>query len=348
MTGTPADQRSDGADGPEPADGTPGAPQDQNIIDRVSDRIDHLQRRIPPLAVVHGVLKKYGEDRGGQLAMLLAYRGFFAVFPLLLALVNVLGLILQDNDELRENLIDSALSNVPIIGDEILKGAELGGSVPVIVGSVLVSLWAGLGLLEMLQEALNTVWGVPLFDRPNWFLRKARDLPGAVLIALCLVLSGSRSWIAGGAPDAVGSLLAVVLPFLAGALCYLGLHALLCARKVPFTAQLPGAGFVGLSWFALQSLGEWYVNRFVVQGSDRYGVFVVVFGILSWSYLLGLLYLYGNELSSVLWERSWPRSLTGRNLTEADQVAYARVSEREVRVRGTSIDVDVPQHPAQA
>jgi membrane protein len=338
MTGT----ATEGPTEEEPAGDLPK----QNIVDRVTDRIDDVQRRVPPLAVVHGVLKKYGEDRGGQLAMLLAYRGFFAVFPLLLAFVNVLGLLLQDNDELRNDLIDSALSNVPIVGDEIRKGAELGGSVPVIIGSVLVSLWAGLGLLEMLQEALNTVWGVPLFDRPNWFIRRARAIPGALLIAACLVLSGARPWLmsSSGLP---GTLAVFLLPFLAGALCYLGLHAAMCARKVPFVAQLPGAVFVGLSWFCLQALGEWYVNRFVVQSSDRYGIFVVVFGILSWSYLLGLLYLYGNELASVLYERRWPRSLTGRDLTDADRSAFARVSEREVRVRGTDITVDGPRDPAR-
>src|SRR5690606_11192545 len=112
---------------------------------------------------------------------------------------------------------------------------------------------------------------------------------------------------------------AFLLPFLAGSLCYLGLQWLLCQRKVPVRAQLPGAAFVGLAWFALQSLGEWYVDRYVVESSDTYGVFVIVFGLLSWSYLLGLLYLYGNELASVLHDRRWPRSSTGRHLTEADR-----------------------------
>ncbi|HYO18388.1 MAG TPA: YihY/virulence factor BrkB family protein [Dermatophilaceae bacterium] len=342
MTGTAATEPAT-----EPDPDTPDEEQARpNIIDRISDRLDEVQRRIAPVAVIHGVLKKYGEDRGGQLAMLLTYRGFFAVFPLLLAFVNVLGILLQDNDELRQDLIDSTLSNVPIIGDQILKGAAVSGSIPVVVGSVLVSIWAGLGLLEMLQEALNTAWGVPLYDRPPWIIRRLKALPAAVLMGACLLLSGSRTWLFSGLPDALGIIAGVLLPVVAGSLCYLGLHSILCHRKVPFTAQLPGALFVGLSWYLLQSLGEWYVNRFIVRSSDTYGVFVIVFGILSWSYLLASLYLYGNELSSVLYEKRWPRSLTGRNLTDADQSAFARVSEREVRVRGTDISIDVPRQPA--
>lgn len=322
------------------------APQ-PNLIDRTADRIDALQRSISPIAVIHGVVKKYGEDRCGQLAMMLSYRGFFSVFPLLLAFVSVVGIVLQDDPELRDELIDSTLAAVPVVGAEIQNGAgTTSGSMWVVIGSILLSIWAGLGLLEVLQEALNTVWGVPLFERPPWIVRRLRALPGAVLIGACLVLSGASVWLFGDSDlPWLQRVAGYLLPFLAGALCYLGLHWLLCVRKVPFTAQLPGAAFVGAAWLVLQLLGTWYIDRFVLQSSETYGVFVVVFGLLSWAYLLGMLYLYGNELSSVLWERRWPRSLTGRNLTDADRAAYARVVRREVRVEGVDLDVDVPRLP---
>ena len=41
--------------------------------------------------------------------------------------------------------------------------------------------------------------------------------------------------------------------------------------------------------------GTWYVERIVANSSDTYGVFVVVFGLLSWCLLLGMLFLYSNE-----------------------------------------------------
>lgn len=87
-------------------DGPRDAPDEPNLIDRTADRIDAFQRSVPPLAVVHAVLKKSGEDSSGQLAMMLSYRGFFAVFPLLLAFVNVVSLLLQNNPDLRDRLIN--------------------------------------------------------------------------------------------------------------------------------------------------------------------------------------------------------------------------------------------------
>ena len=239
-----ADREAD-AEGAADADGgDAGSAEDRpNLLDRTLDRVDSLQRRVPPVAVVHGVLKKYGEDRGGQLAMMLSYRGFFSLFPLLLAFVGVVGLLLDGNPELRDNLIDSTLSAVPVVGEEVAdNGASLQGSLVVVIGSLLVSLWSGLGLLEVLQEALNNVWGVPRFERPPWILRRLRALPGALLIGACLVLSGSSAWVFRD-PDLhrLQRIAGYLLPFVAGALCYLGLHALLCVRKVPFTAQLPAA-----------------------------------------------------------------------------------------------------------
>lgn len=323
------------------------APSTANLVDRTVDRVDAFHRRVPPLAVLFGVLKKYGDDRGGQLAILLAYRGFFSVFPLLLAFVNVVGLLLAGDPELREDLVDSTLASVPVVGAEIRRTAgSVGGSQLVIVLSVLVSIWAGLGLLEMLQEVLNTIWGVPVYRRPPWIIRRLRSLPGALLIGSCLVLSGASSWVFNDRDlSALQRWAGYLLAFLAGSLCYLGLHWLLCARKVPLGAQAPGAAFVGASWLVLQLVGTWFVDRFVVHSSETYGVFVVVFGLLSWSYLLGLLYIYGNELAVVLHEHRWPRSISGRNLTDADRTAQTDLLGREVRVEGVGLDVDVPRLP---
>lgn len=338
-----ASQDADARDGGVLEGGDPSP----NILDRTLDRIDSVQRRTPPVALVHGVIKKYGEDRGGQLAMMLSYRGFFSVFPLLLAFVGIVGIVLEGNPGLRDDLVDSTLAAVPVVGAEIADtSSSVQGSLVVVIGSVLVSLWAGLGLLEVIQEALNNVWGVPRFDRRPWILRRLRALPAAALIGACLVLTGSSAWIFGDRDLPVLQRGAgYLLPFAAGALCYLGLHAMLCVRKVPLAAQLPGAGATGVFWLALQLAGTWFVNRYVLQSSDTYGVFVIVFGLLSWAYLLGMLYLYANELSVVLLDRLWPRSLTGRNLTDADLASQAAVVSREVRLREMGLEVTVPRLP---
>src|SRR5438874_2544752 len=47
----------------------------------VLGRIDVFQQRRVPLAFAVGVFRKFGDDRAGRLAALIAYYGFFSLFP---------------------------------------------------------------------------------------------------------------------------------------------------------------------------------------------------------------------------------------------------------------------------
>ncbi|MGB3410405.1 MAG: YihY/virulence factor BrkB family protein [Microthrixaceae bacterium] len=316
-------------------------------IERVVDRVDGFQRRVPTVAVPFGIIKKFGEDRGGQLAMLIAYKGFFSIFPLLLAFVSILGIVLRNNESLRESIVDSTISSIPVLATDISAGTEnLSASWVVLAVSVAVSVWAGLGLLAMLGNALDTIWEVAVFDRPSWILRQLRCISGAVLVALCAVLSGAGRWIlSAGWPSATRVVAGVVFPLVAGAAAYLGLHQALCVRKVPFKSHIPGMVATALAWWGMLSLGGFYFDRVVSQSSDTYGVFAVVLGLLSWSYLLATLYLYSVTLAAVLADRRWPRSLSGRNLTDQDREAVEAMVQRGLRVRGTEFDLQVPRNP---
>ena len=79
-------------------------------IERFVRRIDSRQQRTPALAFPVVVVKKFGDDRAGGLAALLAYYGFVALFPLLLLLVTLLGLTLRGNASLQRRVLQSSRS----------------------------------------------------------------------------------------------------------------------------------------------------------------------------------------------------------------------------------------------
>jgi hypothetical protein len=60
---------------------------------RLLQAVDDFQQRHHWLAFPVAVVKKYGEDQAGQRAALLAYYGFFSLFPPLLVAVTVLSLL---------------------------------------------------------------------------------------------------------------------------------------------------------------------------------------------------------------------------------------------------------------
>ena len=64
-----------------------------NPIGRAIRRVDAVQQRHKVPAFVVGIARKYGDDNGGVLVSNLAYSGFVSLFPLLLVLVTLLGLV---------------------------------------------------------------------------------------------------------------------------------------------------------------------------------------------------------------------------------------------------------------
>src|SRR6266542_5843732 len=120
---------------------------------QIDESIDGYQQRRRWLAFPMAVVKKFGDDRAGNLAALIAYYGFFSLFPLLLVLVAVLGFILRGNATLQESIVNSALAQFPIIGDQIKTNVKaLSGSAGVALGiGTLVALWAGLGVTNAAQ-----------------------------------------------------------------------------------------------------------------------------------------------------------------------------------------------------
>src|ERR1700743_3677066 len=123
-------------------------------------RLDDVQQRVPALAFPLGVVKKFGEDEGGSMVSLIAYRAFFSLFPLLLLMTTILGYVLAGNEELREAVVTSSLSQLPLIGHQ-LKGGSLQGSGVALAIGIIGSVLAGLGVLLETEQTFNRCWGVP-------------------------------------------------------------------------------------------------------------------------------------------------------------------------------------------
>src|SRR5213080_5444549 len=95
-----------------------------NVVQRIVARVDAFQQRRRWTAFPYAVMKKFGDDQAGYLAALIAYYGFFSLFPLLLVFVSVLGLLLRGNPSLQQRIVDSALANFPVIGTQISRNVH--------------------------------------------------------------------------------------------------------------------------------------------------------------------------------------------------------------------------------
>src|SRR5438270_5582131 len=128
---------------------------------------DRFQQRHTGLAIPMAVVKKFGDDQGGNLAALVAYYAFVSLFPLLLVLVTILGFVLNGDPAAQKAVENSVLSQFPIIGKQIHTDA-LQGQVASLVIGLLISLLGGLGVTQASQNAFDRVWAVPFKDRHNF------------------------------------------------------------------------------------------------------------------------------------------------------------------------------------
>jgi YihY family inner membrane protein len=300
-------------------------------------RFDEFQRRSRLLSFPFAVVKHYGEDGAGGLAASMAYFGIFSLFPLLLVFVSVVGLVVRHDVELQQRLLDSAIAQFPVIGNEIRQnlGAIDGTGLSLGIG-IALSLWAGIGGVRATQSAFDTVWGVAIRDRPNALSSIVRSLGLLLTIGVTLLATALLAGFAGGSGSGT--------PFMLLGSALLNVLAIAAAYRVLTAANLTwgdvawGAAFAGIGWTILLAVGGWIVGRRVASSSDVYGGFAVVIGLLAWIYLGAQLVLIGLEVNVVRVARLWPRSLS-QHITERDARTLRRLARREERHRDEIVDV---------
>ena len=65
------------------------------------------------------MLYKFIDDQGNYLAAQITYYGVVSLFPLLLLLDTFLGYGLHDSEHFQRQVLDSALAQFPVIGDQV-------------------------------------------------------------------------------------------------------------------------------------------------------------------------------------------------------------------------------------
>lgn len=319
-------------------------------MDAVS-RVDEYQRQHRWLGLPLAVVYKFFDDQGSYLAALITYYGFVSLFPLLLLFTTLLGFALHGDHGLQQQVLHSALSQFPIIGDQIGKNVgSLHGSVVAVIVGVLGSLYGGLGAAQAAQNALNVAWAVPRNVRPNPLKARLRSLLLLLIIGGGILLTTVLSALTTGA-QAYGANLGIgfrvcaqVLAVVLNVFLFILAFRVLTAREVTIRQVRAGAVGAAIAWQLLQTLGTYYVSHVLRGASATYGLFGIVLGLLAWIYLGALVVIISAEVNVVRAERLWPRSLltpfTDKvRLTTADRRAYTAYAQAQQNKGFQHVDV---------
>jgi membrane protein len=315
------------------------------IVQRMLRRADDVQRAHPTMAFPFAVIKKFGDDRASQLAALIAYYGFFSLFPLLLVFATVAAFVLEGSPDLQQRLIDSILEQFPVIGTEIGKVieesvAQLTGSPLAMIVGIVGAIWTGTAVVAAAQRAMDDIWDVPRADRPGVLGRIVRAFLLLFVFAASIVLS---TFLAGTGTEGWGSVLLRGISLVGLVLMSVAVFAfafrVLTVASIAWRQVLPGALVGAIGWTALLLVGQWVVERQIARASAVYGIFATVIGLLAWIYLAAQLFLLAGEVNVVAARRLWPRSVASSPLAAQDREVLAGQAEEQRALPEERVDV---------
>ena len=229
-----------------------------NPVEKAIRKLDATQQRYTPTSFVFGVVKKYGDDNGGVLASNLAYSAFVSMFPLLLILMTILGLVASVNPSLRTQVLNAVAGQVPLIGKTLTDNVhqlQRSSVIGLIVGFIGL-IWGASGLAQAGLFTMEQVWNLPGPARPGFVQRLGRAvlfialLGGGVIVTTGL--ASLNTYVLKGF-WAVIPVELLTAAFNAG--MYLGAFRALTPKGVPTRQLLPGAITGGICWTVLQVLG---------------------------------------------------------------------------------------------
>ncbi|MEV6806764.1 YhjD/YihY/BrkB family envelope integrity protein [Streptomyces sp. NPDC051132] len=324
-------------------------------------RLDAYQRRHRWVGLPLAVVYKFYDDQALYLAALLTYYGFISLFPLLLILVAVLSAFLSDDPALRHRVLDSALSEFPVIGDQIgenIHSFHSNGAALAI--GIAGSLYGSLGVAQAAQYALNKIWAVPRHARPDPLQSRLKGLFFLLLLALglcaltLLSVAASATYVFGVRLRGGTWIAATAGSVLLNTGLLLLSYRLLTHRVLPLR-RLAGAGLgAACAWQALQWGGSYYVSHVLRGATATYGMFGIVLGLLAWLYAGALIFVMAAEVGAVRVMRLWPRSLltpfTDRvRLSPADRRAYQSYAATEAfkGFQKVQVHFEPPPEPPQ-
>lgn len=299
----------------------------------VAQAVDGFQRRHPVVGFPIAVLYKFFDDQGVYLAALITYYGFLSLFPLLLLLASILGFVLRDDPELRTRILDSTISQFPVIGTELRDPSGLQGSGVALVVGAIIALYGALGVANALQNAMNIAWAVPRNLRPNPIKARLRSLLILLTAGVAVLATTTVSVLAGtlgaegGVVSSPAAVLATIIAVGVNSLVFAVAFRVAAAARLGLLDVLPGAVLAAILWQLMQVFGTAYAAN-VIRGSTlTYGVFNLVLGLLAWTFLVALGVVLSVELNVVWAKRLYPRALLTPftdhvDLTPADRRAY--------------------------
>jgi membrane protein len=271
-----------------------------------------LKRILGPTAL-RRVVRQLLENNSLALAGQLAYLFILFLFPFLIFLLTLVGIMVNDPETILKDLARRMESFWPRETVELIRGyldrTAKSTSLATFVSSVLFTLGVGSAAAEAISNAANRFYGVQE-TRPFWKVRGVAILLifgfSLVIVALTfMVLSpqtGAYLQRAMGLPDVYlgfWTVLGWLITFLVVTLALDVLYYLAPNADIPFRWVTPGGFMAAILLLVANQIMRFFVAD-VFHYDQLYGQLGAGIVLLTWLYVIGLVVLVGIQMNAVL------------------------------------------------
>jgi len=262
--------------------------------------------------IARKTIREFSDDECTDLAAALTYYAVLALFPALLALVSLLGLVGQKGktEELINVLSDMGAGSVADTIREPLQQLSQTSTAGIgLVIGIAGALWSASGYVGAFGRAMNRVYEIKE-GRPFWKLRPLMiiiTLAAVILagvVAIGLVVSGPVARAIGDAFGLGETAVTVwgiikwpVLLFLAALVVAILYYATPNVKQPKFRWISIGAGIAIVTWVVASALFGLYVSQFS-NYNKTYGSLAGVIIFLLWLWITNLALLFGAEVDA--------------------------------------------------
>ncbi|HSD80434.1 MAG TPA: YihY/virulence factor BrkB family protein [Solirubrobacteraceae bacterium] len=301
-TGDQAEKRFEREDGRRPAERKPDDPTDVGARGW--------------WATIKRTVKEFKEDNITDWAAALTYYGVLSLFPALIALVSIVGLV-GDPQKVTDTLLEIVGSLGPSSATDTFRGpieqitTNRGGAGLALVLSLAAALWSASGYIGAFMRASNAIYEVDE-GRPFWKLRPLQIFVTLVMVMLTAIVTMSLI-VSGPVAKAVGDAIGlgdtavtvwnvakwpVLLVIVMGMLAVL-YHVSPNVRLPSIKWISPGSVFAVVIWIVASVLFAFYVANFGSY-NKTYGSLAGVIVFLLWLWITNIAILLGAEMNAEL------------------------------------------------
>jgi membrane protein len=264
-----------------------------------------------PGSTLKRTVKEFSDDNLTHWAAALTYYGVLSIFPALLAVVSVLGLIGSSAIQpLMDNLSTVAPGPAKEIVTGALKGLQQGGGAGVLfVVALAGAIWSASGYISAFMDASNAIYDIEE-GRPIWKKLPLRIAITVVMLVL-LAVSALAVVLTGPVAEQVGKLFGVgdsaltiwnivkwpVLVLIAAFMFAVLYYSAPNVKQPGVRSVLPGGVLAVVLWIVASVAFALYVASFASY-NKTYGALGGVIVFLVWLWLTNLAILLGAEFNA--------------------------------------------------